>query len=547
MKKLFLLLFSSILFLSCDKDYNDIGANLLGDNHFNASVDRDATIIAYTKKNGPIQSNNLEVNSFGIFDNPVFGKTTSSMVTQVQLASVAPTLDPTLSRYIQSVILYIPYYSTLQSVASDGSGTYTLNNIIGGDPTTSKMKLSVYENQYTMETLDADSNLQDVKRFYTDQENLFTSNMGIQILNNDNGTSANPNTQNSQFYFDSSEIVETTLATSTTAAVTTRKAPGMYLKLDTAFFDSKILHATTDQLLNNGNFVRWFKGLYFKIEQYNNTPTCMALMNFRKGTITVNYKEDITTTPDPATRVDKSIVLNLNGTSVNLIKNDFGVSGTTYNSLPSIGDTAQGDDRLYLKGGEGSTAVIDLFTASNQLTTYRNKGWIINEANLIFNIDQTAMGTNTVEPDRIFVYDLNNRRPMIDYYYDNTTSSVENANKYIHGGIIEKDNTGRGTRYKVKITNYIRNLLNKDIDSTNIKLGVSVCQSISNVNTLKAKSAPAYSIWKTLPAIQKNSYFYPSASVISPLGTVLYGSNIPATDPNYDKRLRLEIFYTKPN
>jgi hypothetical protein len=35
-------------------------------------------------------------------------------------------------------------------------------------------------------------------------------------------------------------------------------------------------------------------------------------------------------------------------------------------------------------------------------------------------------------------------------------------------------------------------------------------------------------------------------SVVNPLGTILYGSNLPVTDPNYDKRLKLEIFYTKP-
>jgi hypothetical protein len=39
----------------------------------------------------------------------------------------------------------------------------------------------------------------------------------------------------------------------------------------------------------------------------------------------------------------------------------------------------------------------------------------------------------------------------------------------------------------------------------------------------------------------------PSAAVYNPLGTVLFGNNIPSTDPNYAKRLKLEIFYTKPN
>ena len=36
-------------------------------------------------------------------------------------------------------------------------------------------------------------------------------------------------------------------------------------------------------------------------------------------------------------------------------------------------------------------------------------------------------------------------------------------------------------------------------------------------------------------------------STANPLGTVLYGSNIPAGDPDYNKRLKLEIYYTKPD
>ena len=41
--------------------------------------------------------------------------------------------------------------------------------------------------------------------------------------------------------------------------------------------------------------------------------------------------------------------------------------------------------------------------------------------------------------------------------------------------------------------------------------------------------------------------FIPVSSVMSPLGTVLYGTNMPAGDPNVAKKLKLEIYFTKPN
>jgi hypothetical protein len=43
--------------------------------------------------------------------------------------------------------------------------------------------------------------------------------------------------------------------------------------------------------------------------------------------------------------------------------------------------------------------------------------------------------------------------------------------------------------------------------------------------------------------MQKNDYFFPESSVMNPLGTILHGSN--STDE--DKKLKLEIYYTKPN
>jgi hypothetical protein len=75
-------------------------------------------------------------------------------------------------------------------------------------------------------------------------------------------------------------------------------------------------------------------------------------------------------------------------------------------------------------------------------------------------------------------------------------------------------------------------------DSTNVRLGLVVTESIglaSNAKLLNSISG----------ANQFNKY--PSAAVINPLGTVLFGNNIPVTDPNYAKRLKLEIYYTKPN
>ncbi|MND98809.1 hypothetical protein D3C80_911750 [compost metagenome] len=100
-------------------------------------------------------------------------------------------------------------------------------------------------------------------------------------------------------------------------------------------------------------------------------------------------------------------------------------------------------------------------------------------------------------------------------------------------GIIKKEDKtgGRGLTYKIRITNQIRNLIN-NADSTNVKFGLVVTEDINTVSSYKLRTANGF------------SSYVPKASVMNPLGTILYGTNseVPA-----DKRLKLEIYYTKPN
>ena len=104
----FLLFFTtSLLFVSCDKEYSAVGDALIGDNNFEL-VKYPSNVVAYNEKITPIESNNLAVNAFGIYDNPAFGKTSASFVTQIILASANPTINPALNQVIESFYLYVP-------------------------------------------------------------------------------------------------------------------------------------------------------------------------------------------------------------------------------------------------------------------------------------------------------------------------------------------------------------------------------------------------------------------------------------------------------
>jgi len=516
-KKALLLVISITFLYSCDKDYNSIGGNLIGDNHFDL-LQYTSAVVAHNQKIGPVATNNLAVNALGIYDDPAFGKTTAHFATQLNLAALAPTIGA--HAVVDSVYLSVPYFSTLTTTNTDGSHVYELDSIYGGQ---APIKLSVYESGYYMRDLDPLGGLLQTQSYFTDQNTLFdNAKIGSRLNNSTNAA------QNDAFYFSPKEIVQTTTATDG-KVTTARSVPAMRLKLNSTFFANKILSAP-DKLVTNDVFKDYFRGLYFKVESVSGSAGSMAMMNLKAGKITISYTEDLVDSNGAITRVQKTIDLNMTGNSVSLL-DQSGANGT-YTSAVNNPNTSVGDANLYVKGGEGSMAVINLFNTPGELDLIRSKGWLINEANLIFNIDATKMA-NSTEPNRVYLYDLTHNIPVYDYYVDATSAADTKKSKYIFSGLINKEavTNGRGQTYKIRITNQIRNLV-KHADSTNVKLGLVVTENIGDASFTKLKTANTFS-----SKVAKSS-------VMNPLGTILYGSHPSVPE---DKRLKLQIYYTKPN
>jgi hypothetical protein len=548
-----LLLLTVVLLASCDKDFNEIGTDIVGgDNeHYDWDKTTDYTVKAYNQKLGPVAMHNLPINPLGIYSNPAFGTTTASFVTQLEMASGSinrtfNNTDPTLYQQlpaIDSVILNIPYFSKLTKTNDDGTKVYRLDSIYGVNE--SRFRLNVYQSNYYLRDLDPELQFTEQQVFYNDNQGVENNKIPV-VLNNHSNTN-----ENEQFFFDKREH-KTTVEEEDGEETATRFAPSMRLHLDKTVFLNKIINAPSGQLLNNDVFKNYFRGLYFKVESLGSSNN-MAMINFAGGNVTIYYKEDNKTTDAQGVvtfnRVDKTFVMNLAGNTVSLQSN----SNENADYLTATNSTSEASS-LYLKGGQGSMAVIDLFGPdtdgngkSDELEEIIANGWLINEANLTFYIDKDkVLNPLTVEPNRIFLYDLNNRRALLDYTYDQTTvSGYPKENRYIHGGFLldadgkhvaqaKNETTGlitkKGTKYKIRITDHIKNLVRKD--STNVRLGLVVTETINNVGFAKLKT-PIGTI-KTVPAM----------SALSPLGTVLYGSHSSIAD---DKRLKLEIYYTKPN
>ena len=553
---------SLFLLSSCDQDFTEIGSGIVDDNHFEFKPDTTSTIRAFMLPTGVLQSNNLPVNPLGIYVNPLFGKVKANFVTELELGTLNPIFKAENNPVLDSVVLTIPYFST-RKAEDDNKVSYTLDSIKGTDP----INLKVYESGFVLNDLNPADNFQTQQRYYSNQDSDFNANKIGSVLNNSVDVK-----QNSAFEASKKEVVilklDRGLNPILPKEVDVRLTPRLRLVLDKAFFQQKIMNAPAGKLLNNNVFREYFKGIYFKVE--NASSGTFMQLDFTKGDITLHYREYASVVNGVPDKYDdskqdayvgtpklvaKTLALNMKGNCVSLLDTE---NANVYASAIAAPNVVNGDSRLYLKGGEGSMAVIDLFGPDNfgsdgttgtpdgvadELNIIRNKGWLINEANLTFFIDRAQMGT-TNEPQRIYLYDLNNRRPLVDWSADMSgISSQPKLSKFVHDGIIQKESS-LGIKYRIRITNHIRNLIRKD--STNVRLGLGITESIGIVSNVKLKTA------RIIPGVSPQSPTFtidrlPSAYFLNPLGTVLYGNNIAPQSPGYNKRLKLEIYYTKPN
>lgn len=543
--KKFIFALSIVSLASCDTDYNDIGADIIDDDINHDIIRYNAGVTAYDRPTGAVQSNNMDVNLLGVLDEAAFGKTTAHFVTQLELESVNPVI--TENATIDSVYLYVPFLSKVGSTDSDGTRNYTLQkgSVYGNKD--AKINLSVYRNGYYLR--DSDPGTSEAQKYYSDDLNLVENNKGASLLHIDTDN-------NDDVYFSDAEVQRFADKTPDNGVanedIVERLAPGIFKYLNKDLFQEYILEAGSANLLNNNVFKNYFRGLYFKVEQEPGQQI-MGVANFDGGSITIIYTDDkfdldgdpVDEDEDGVTdQESKKIVLNLAGNTINFFET---VKSPGFEAAITSSDNVNGDENLYVKGGDGSMAFVDIDNAT--IDYLKNEGGgskvLVNEANLVFYMDKNngeEDDDSPVEtyPKRVYLYDVNNNRPLFDYYADATTNTSDpKENKRLHGGIREevtvKNAEGQDVtliRYKVRITNHINNLVNKD--STNVRLGLVITENINNVGNAALRT----------PLAEEDVDKIPVSAVKQPRGIVLYGSNGAVSE---EKRLKLEIFYTKPD
>ena len=504
-------LITVLAFVSCDDDFTTIGGELIG-GQFDSLPSYRAGVIAHSKNLGPVQTNGLPVNLLGVYKEPVYGQHTASVLSQVSLTSTNPNFgnEPRLD----SVILTLPYFSTSLAPDEDGNPVFRLDSVYGNSP----FKITVSRSNFFLNEFDPETNFENRQKYYSDQGPVFKASLV-----------GDPIYVNESFQPSAKEVVyfanDPTLGT--TGIDTIRVSPRIRVPLSTQFFKENVIDKQgSSELFNNNNFRNFIRGLYFEAEAVDGNGS-MLMLNFRDNEAgIILYYTDFQDVEGTVTEIPRSYKLELGANTVNTFS-----QGLPMEIAQEIEEANEetGAENLYLKGGAGSMAVIDLFEDEAELENLKANNWLINEANLTFYVNQDIVQGGNSEPERIYLYNLETNQPLIDYRIEQPDVNSPLVSLTNHSGRLIRDEDKNGISYKIRITEHVKQILSGD--GENVKLGLVITQNIN----LLANSA----LKNPVDGIDR----VPSASVITPRGTVLYGNL--ESDPG--KRLKFNIIYTETN
>ena len=273
----------------------------------------------------------------------------------------------------------------------------------------------------------------------------------------------------------------------------------------------------------------------------------MMLLNFASSysKLTIHYTSDNTNIGDSDTgSVDEietnqhEYVINFSGNLVNLFDNETLIDVSTM-------EQTNGNENIFLRGGEGIVSTLDLFggTITNdngdEISEFEHfKDFfydeisdepirIINEAYIEFFVNQNF--SNDDEPERIYIYNYEQNSALIDYFLDQSVSSLTINAKINHLEPLLRDSLSddRGVKYKIRITEHLNNLILRD--STNAQLALGVISDIASVQNFKILD-------------ESENKSLASGVILSPKGTILHGN----LSSDIEKRPKIKIYYTEP-
>ena len=312
------LVMGMVVLNSCEGDLDNLGSNLV-DANAAEGVDKAFSLIAYNIDNNDLiraDASILDSVRIGAFSESVFGGQKASYITQLRLNAYSP--DFGTNPVIDSVVLTLkPRYAS-DSVATATKedyiypdGAVAAKKVVNTYPVSKygKYKIGGQKTNFTIK-------VNEVNDFLGSTSDSLASNKTI-ALGAELGSKAFDGTVNSVVVTKDSDASELL-----------NRSVSYRMKLDSAFFQNKIIAKKGDQVLKDAaSFIRYFKGISISVQENDGYLFSMAPND---AGITIYYKNDVTATDGTVTRTKAELALNLGSGNVHLSQINYTRAGTPY-------------------------------------------------------------------------------------------------------------------------------------------------------------------------------------------------------------------------
>ncbi len=509
----YLLVFCGVFFaiISCEKDLEGIGVNIVDGNLFNTGF-QDFDVVAYSKNVDSSRVDGLPLYGLGVLNNDDFGVLKSSFITQLGLPLQG--LDFGQNPVIDTVILDIPYFVTREVNNDDGTPNFTIDSIFGDSNTAYQLQVSRLAT--FLNSLDPQDPTRS-KRYYSNE-----SYAKGEVLFSDAFV---PDAEDTALFvtrdfFEGDARIDT--------IVKEASNPSMKLGLDTDEMKRIFIDEISDaqgqslELFNN-----YFRGI---IMEPQSDMGSFLLLSMIDANITIYYTNEVLTDETTAdlngdgdtedtevpVKTKQSMEFAFSGIRAATYDRDYS-SATALLSQYTSPDVVNGHKQLFVQGAQGSEIELRLFDGvdSDSLERIRQEGWLINGAVLEFYLDDPTV---TPRPNQLYLYNGDDNVSILDH--------VTEAPLGVDGNLImNEDDDPEDYTYRFLLTDYISEVLKSDdplaLNNLAVKMYHPTDAAVSIVDTIVRNFS-----WNAK-------------------GVVLKGNNFVETDPDYNKRLKLRVYYTE--
>lgn len=441
--------------ISCEKDFNDIGTNVVSNTKFETGeILLDVEIETIDLES--VQADNINLTAYqqqlggalgeywlGVYNNPNAKKIEASIVSQIGYVSGLKNtagIDTILN--LEKVILKLPYPATSIGKNSDGVTEFKLDSILGN--TDIETSVVVKQNNTYLNTLDPND---------PSKNNTFPSDFNYensQVLSENLNFKFTPKAIDTAFYYNRinrmnpSEIYEdvtkaTQIINSDTIALPFLAIPLDLTKMEDLFWDK----FESNEFSSKEEYENYFRGLIIESRGIDGSLVPFNLNSTPRPSLVFYYTKSIMDNGTVKDTINSKYSFTLSGIRNSMYKM----------TNPTISTPA---NNFVVQGTAGTIAKITVLD-NTKLQEIRANNWLVNDASLSFYVNQSISADKNIIPQRLFIYQNkdngnggNTPTQLTDTYKESAT----------FGGSLELTEGDKPEKYTFKITDYISDLLN---------------------------------------------------------------------------------------